>query len=101
MKCPGDRDGNGCHESDFCVDRGYDSEGGLCPGYCPFECKIDENQCPGTEQCSTPTCKPKQANLPSFIKITGDKAVPTKRPIFSNPSNRVMVLALISNSNFS
>ena len=60
MKCPGDRDGNGCHESDFCVDRGYDSDGGLCPGYCPFECKIDENQCPGTEQCSTPTCKPKQ-----------------------------------------
>ena len=60
MKCPGDRDGNECHESDFCVDRGYDSEGGLCPGYCPFECKIDETQCPGTEQCSTPTCKPKQ-----------------------------------------
>ena len=42
-----------------------------------------------------PNCEPKMAILPIFIRITGDKAVPTKRPIFSNPSNRVIVRALI------
>ena len=78
IKCTGKFDDNGCRENDFCVEKGYDNNGNVCPGFCPFECNPDENQCPspldsnGCEQ--PPSCKPKDHD--SSGGICPNKACP-------------------------
>jgi len=60
IKCPGKTNDNGCTENDFCVPRGVDDDGDLCPGFCPVECP---DQCPNepdSRGCAVPpSCVPK------------------------------------------
>ena len=67
IECPGGVDDDGCELQTTCVQIGHGYSGQLCSGFCPAQCKDNENKCPGgtdpETDCALPdVCIPKQIN---------------------------------------